>query len=117
MTVLGSKRIIAGLALTSAGSLAFEISLTRVFAVQQFHSFAFVVVSLAVMGTAASGLIMALRPKAPALEWLSSAGAISMVFSYVTINFVPFDSYVILWDRRQLVTLLIYFVAASLPFF
>jgi len=50
MTVLGSKRIIAGLALTSAGSLAFEISLTRVFAVQQFHSFAFVVVSLAVWG-------------------------------------------------------------------
>ena len=117
MTVLGSKRIIAGLALTSAGSLAFEISLTRVFAVQQFHSFAFVVVSLAVMGTAASGLVMALRPRAPSLEWLSSAGAVGMFVAYVTINFVPFDSYVVIRDRRQLAVLLIYFLAASVPFF
>src|SRR3990172_3432148 len=117
MTVLGSRRIIAGLVLTSAGSLRIKISITRGFAVQQFHSCAFVVVSLGVMGTAASGLVMALRPRAPSLEWLSSAGAVGMFVGYVTINFVPFDSYVVIWDRRQLAVLLIYFLAASVPFF
>lgn len=117
MTAVTSRRIVAGLFLSAAGSLAFEISLTRIFAVQQFHSFAFVVVSLAVVGTAASGLVLALWPRPDSLARLALAAAVSMSLAYLTINFVPFDSYMILWDRRQIATLLLYFVMASLPFF
>ena len=117
MTAVGSRRIVAGLSLSSAGSLAFEISLTRIFAVQQFHSFAFVVVSLAVMGTAASGLVLALWPRPASLARLALAGAVGMSLSYLTINLFPFDSYMVLWDRRQIAALLLYFLAGSLPFF
>jgi hypothetical protein len=114
---VGSRGIIIGLVLSSAGSLAFEISLTRIFAIQQFHSFAFVVVSLAVMGTAASGVALSLRTRPPSLARLALASALGMGVCYVTIDVVPFDSYVILWDPRQIVALVLYFLTASLPFF
>src|SRR3989304_6857815 len=117
MTAVGSRRIVAGLSLSSAGVLAFEISLPRIFAVQQFHSFAFVVVSLAVMGTAASGLVLALWPRPASLARLALAGAVGMSLSYLTINLFPFDSYMVLWDRRQIAALLLYFLAGSLPLF
>ena len=105
-----------GLALISAGSLAFEISLTRLFAVQQFHHFAFMVIGLAVMGFAASGLLLALKPKHPPLAGLACAYSASIALAYLTINLLPFDSYSIAWDRRQVGILLLYFLAAGAPF-
>jgi len=105
-----------GLALISAGSLAFEISLTRLFAVQQFHHFGFMVISLAVMGFAASGLLLALKPKHPPLVGLACAYSASIVLAYLTINLLPFDSYSIAWDRRQVGILLLYFLSAGAPF-
>jgi len=62
-----------GLMLISAGSLVYEISLTRIFAVQQFHHFAFLVVGMAVMGIAASGFLIAIRPSSPLQHRLGSA--------------------------------------------
>ncbi|HEY44441.1 MAG TPA: hypothetical protein G4O11_10720 [Anaerolineae bacterium] len=105
-----------GLGLISAGTLAFEIGLTRLFAVQQFHHFAFMVISLAVMGIAASGVLLALRPKHPPLSVLAFAYALSIVLAYLTINLLPFDSYSIAWDRRQIGILIFYFFVAGLPF-
>ena len=105
-----------GLALISAGSLAFEISLTRLFAVQQFHHFGFMVISLAVMGFAASGLLLALRSKHPPLVGLACAYSASIVLAYLTINLLPFDSYSIAWDRRQVGILILYFLSAGTPF-
>jgi hypothetical protein len=116
MFPLRNTRSMLGLTLISAGSLAFEISLTRLFAVQQFHHFAFVVVSLAVMGIAASGLLLALRPKHPPLAGLSSAFAASAALAYVTINLLPFDSYSIAWDRQQVWILVLYFLISGAPF-
>ena len=40
----------AGLFLLSAAALAFEVNLTRIFSVAQFYHFAFMVVSLALLG-------------------------------------------------------------------
>ncbi|NIS82382.1 MAG: hypothetical protein GTO14_19740 [Anaerolineales bacterium] len=105
-----------GLALISAGSLAFEVALTRLFAIQQFHHFAFVVVSLAVMGIAASGLLLAIQPRHPPLSTLAVAYAIFVILGYLTINYLPFDSYSIAWDRRQVWILLLYFLVSGAPF-
>jgi hypothetical protein len=106
-----------GIGLISSAALAFEISLTRLFAVQQFHHFAFVVVSLAVMGMAASGLALAIQPQAPPLSRLSTLFSISIAIAFLTINGLPFDSYSIAWDRGQVGILFLYFLTAGLPFF
>jgi len=104
------------LALLSAATLTFEVVLTRFFAIQQFHHFAFVVISLGVMGSAASGLLLALRPRHPPLGLLSLAFALSVALADLTINFLPFDSYAIAWDPKQLFILINYFLAAGAPF-
>jgi hypothetical protein len=105
-----------GLGLLSAAALAFEIALTRLFALQQFYHFAFMVVSLAVLGSAASGALLAWKPAHPPLALLAAGFALSVLVAYATLNGLPFDSYAIAWDRRQVVILAVYFLAAGLPF-
>ncbi|MEW6569043.1 MAG: hypothetical protein AB1449_12930, partial [Chloroflexota bacterium] len=109
-------RMTLGLALVSAASLAFEIGLTRLFAIQQFYHFAFIVVSLAVMGSAASGLLLAARPRHPHLAVLSAAFGLSLLAAYGVIHRLPFDSYTLAWDPRQIAVLALYFLASGLPF-
>jgi hypothetical protein len=104
------------LVLISAASLAYEICLTRIFAVQQFHNFAFVVISLAVMGFAASGIALSLSRRQPGQHTLGSSFALSVTLAYLIINYLPFDSYSIAWDHTQIWILLIYFFTAGIPF-
>ncbi len=105
-----------GLILLATGVLTFEITLTRIFAIQQFHHFAFVVISLAVMGFSASGVILSLRKKPLSLSLVSLGFATSIGISYLTINYLPFDSYSISLDPKQIWILLLYFAATGAPF-
>jgi hypothetical protein len=109
-------RTTLGLGLLSAAALSFEISLTRLFAVQQFYHFAFMAVSLAVMASAASGLLLALRPRHPPLWALAAGFSLSVGLAYATLNSLPFDSYSIAWDPRQVGVLFLYFLMAGTPF-
>jgi spermidine synthase len=106
----------------SAATLAFEVALTRLFALAQGHHFAFMAVSLALLGAGASGTFLSLHP--PARHrlhyWL---GASSLLFtltapaSYLLVNSLPFDAYRIAWDREQLLWLAVYYLALAVPFF
>jgi len=102
--------------LISAGSLVYEISLTRIFAVQQFHHFAFLVVGMAVMGIAASGFLIAIRPSSPPASHLALGYCGAVLLAYLIINLLPFDSYSIAWDRQQVWILILYFLASGGPF-
>jgi hypothetical protein len=42
---------------------------------------------------------------------------VTTVAAYLTINALPFDSFTIAWDRRQLLYLLMYYLALAVPFF
>jgi len=55
--------IYAGLAVLSAAALAFEITLTRLFSVTQWYHFAFLAVSVALLGYGASGTALSLAPR------------------------------------------------------
>jgi hypothetical protein len=105
-----------GLVFISAAALIFEITLTRLFAIQQFHHFAFVVVSLAVLGFAASGLLLSIQSRPPRLTWLAGGFSLFVILAYLIINNLPFDSYSIAWDPKQIWILALYFSAAGLPF-
>lgn len=104
------------LALISAATILLELALLRLFAVQQFYHFAFMAISLALLGAGASGSLLSLvrrrfRPAGPCLIFsLTTLGA------YLTINYLPFDSFSIAWDSRQLLYLAGYFLAAAVPF-
>jgi hypothetical protein len=58
----GDTPLFLGIALVAMATILFEITLTRVFAVLMWHHFAYMVVSLALLGFGASGsLLTALR--------------------------------------------------------
>lgn len=122
MTLL-SRRIHLGLFLLSAAILAFEINLTRLFSVAQFYHFAFLVVSLALLGFGASGTALALFPHwgrsqpQRSLSRLALASGLSMLGAYLLTNWLPFDSFTIAWDRRQVGVLALHLLALATPFF
>jgi spermidine synthase len=113
----------AGLFLLSAATLAFEITLTRIFSVAQFYHFAFMVVSLALLGFGASGTFFALLPQLKerdpgrVLPLLSWGFALSAIGSYALTLYVPFDSFRIALDWRQGAVLALHYVALATPFF
>ena len=119
---MSTVTLYTGLFLLSAGTLVFELTLTRIFSVTQFYHFAFMVVSLALLGYGASGsLLTIIRPRTrddlrSKTGWLALGCAISIVGSYLVINRLPFDSYAIAWDKRQMVYLVLYFLSLAVPF-
>ncbi len=111
-----------GLFLLSAATLAFEVVLTRIFSVGQFYHFAFMVVSLALLGFGASGALLTMFPSLStrnprralvALGWGYAAAA---VCSYLLTQVLPFDSFRIAHDWRQGLVLAIHYVALATPF-
>ncbi len=109
--------------LLSTATLAFEINLTRLFSVAQFYHFAFMVVSLALLGFGASGTFLAIFPLDTkhsmdrVMGNLALGASVTMLASFLLSNWVPFDSFSIAWDRRQVAILMLQYLALVAPFF
>jgi hypothetical protein len=116
------RRVYADVAALAAATLLLEGALLRLLAVAQFYHFAFLVVSLALLGFGASGTLLSLSPRLrvlPLPRLLPLAGAAfacSAGLSYAVVNWLPFDSYSIAWQRRQIVYFLLYYLALTGPF-
>ncbi len=111
-----SLSTLLGVGLIAAAALAFELTLTRVFAVAQFYHFAFMAVSLALLGAGASGSILAAWQRRIAPARLALAFALTIPGVYLLINTLPFDSYTIAYDPTQIVLLVVYFLSLAVPF-
>jgi len=112
----------AGVAALAAAALLLESTLTRLLAVAQFYHFAFLVVSLALLGFGASGTLLSLLPRLgriptrTLLSWSGLGFAAATGVAYAVVNLLPFDSYSIAWDRRQIFYFVCYYLALTLPF-
>ncbi len=112
----------AALGLLAAAMIGLEITWTRVFAVAQFYHFAFVVISLALLGLGASGTWLALRP-----EWrtrppdtvllVTGVGfALSTLLGFTVVQVWPFDPFQVAWEPRQWAILALHVGVLALPF-
>ncbi len=121
--VIGMRRAVyLGVGFASAAVLMLEIVLTRLFAVTQFYHFAFVTVGLALLGFGVSGSVLTAVPalgRGGPRRWalLAACQGIATVVAYVVTNQLPFDSYSLAWDGRQVVYLVVFYVALGVPFF
>ncbi|MDY6846804.1 MAG: hypothetical protein SVP52_06675 [Chloroflexota bacterium] len=112
-----------GLVLVSAAALCFEINLTRLFSVSQFYHFAFMVVSIALLGYGVSGTFLALqkgknqKEKEYPLSLLAGCAGVCILGSFLLVNTLSFDSYSIAVDITQLGILILHYAALSSPFF
>jgi len=99
------RAIRATLFLISTATLTFEITLTRLFSVAQFYHFAFMIVSIALLGFGASGTALTIFSKlgrdAPrrALGLLGLGAGFSILGAYLLTNWLPFDSFSIAWAQ------------------
>ena len=113
----------ASLLLVSASTLLLEIVLTRIFAVTQGYHFAFLAISLALLGFGASGTALSILPSLTSRDVRPLVAGAAIMFAvtsigglYVT-NTLPFDAYTLLWEPSQLAYLSVYYLALSVPFF
>src|SRR5512143_3579618 len=105
---------------SSLASLASELALMRAFPVSLWYHFAFMVISISLLGIAASGTALSVFPglrdlRRVLLFALIQAAAIPA--SYLLANAVPFDPARLSWDRTQLLMVGLYYVLLCAPFF
>ncbi|UCC55739.1 MAG: SAM-dependent methyltransferase [Gammaproteobacteria bacterium] len=110
-------------AMVSAAALGYEVLLMRLFSIIQWHHFAYMVISLALLGYGASGTFIALARKflldryKPAYWYSLVLFGLASVACYLAAQRVPFNAEEVLWDPQQSLYLLAIFLLLSLPFF
>ena len=111
------------IAIISAAALAYEILLMRLFGIIQWHHFAYMIISLALLGYGASGTFLSLAKnfllKNPGYAYLVNLlfFALSSILSFWAAQQTTFDPLELLWDYRQLFALLWLYLLLAIPFF
>ena len=116
-------RHLGALLVVSAGMLAFEVLLLRLFEFSHWHHFAGLAVALALLGLGAAGTVLTLLGER-ALRWgdgllvagmaLQAAGLLVVLYLHAGLALRPLFA---AWNPRELGLLLLVDLAAFLPFF
>lgn len=113
----------AGIFLVSMSVLVLEFNLTRVFSVSLWYNFAFMVISVALLGTGISGVALNLFERLlriPTDLFLSLSSAlygISVIVSFILMNLIPLDPFSLLSQSEQMIYLPLYYLLITIPFF
>lgn len=95
----------------------------RLFAIIQWHHFAYMIISLALLGYGASGSFLSLTRRwlQPRFKMFYMANlllfAVSSVACFLLVQRLPFNPQEVLWDLHQLGWLLLIYLLLALPFF
>jgi spermidine synthase len=119
---LSLRALYLGVFLISMGVLLLEISLTRIFSYSIWYHFTYVTISLAMLGFGASGAVLASSEKLAGLDMrlaqrAALIGAVSVPVMLVIVSKVPFHPFQLFSDPTQIVFMVIYYIAVTLPFF
>jgi spermidine synthase len=117
------RYLLSATLLVSAAAIAYEILLMRVLTIVHWHHFAWMIISLALLGYGASGTAVALGRQrlAPRFEASFAVSAlafsVSMVACLVLGQRVPFNALEIVWNPQQFLYLSAIYLLLMLPFF
>jgi spermidine synthase len=118
------SRVPLAVGFASAAVIAFQLVLIQLLAIAQWHHFAYMVISMALLGFGAAGTVLALcraffeRHYATALPALFLAGGLAMASSSWLVGMAgDFDAFLLFFDRGQIGLLLFSYAAYCLPFF
>jgi len=111
------------IAMLSMTALAYQILLMRLFSIIQWHHFAYMIISLALLGYGASGTFLVLFRKQLLARYnrvylvnLVLFG-ISSLACYLLAQQIQFNAEEILWQPQQMFRLMTLYVVLALPFF
>lgn len=118
------RRVSWSVALTSAAVIAFQLVVMQLLAISQWHHFAYMVISTALLGFGAAGTVLVLlreplkRHYATALPLLYAASAVTMAATaWLSGVFGDFDTFLLFFDPGQAGLLLFLYLVYALPFF
>jgi len=112
----------------SASSLAYELTLMRLFSIVQWHHLAYMVISIALLGFASSGTVLAFMQRSKKgrfgendyvrlLSLVSFLFLIFMVMSFYLAQRIPFSPFELVWEKKQYLYLAGYYALFFIPFF
>lgn len=111
------------IALLSTSALAYEILLMRLFSIIQWHHFAYMIISLALLGYGASGSFLTIKSDRLLANYPRNfvvnvlLFAVSSLTLFLAAQQIPFNAQEELWDAYQLWFLLSLYLILALPFF
>lgn len=114
--------VYVGVGAVAGATLLYEVALTRVFSIAYGYHFAFLAMSLGLLGFGASGTLLGLRPsrrpplRTGLLARLAAAASLALVCGYAVSNLIPFDPYRVGWEPSQLVLLAGYLLCYAVAF-
>ena len=115
--------LLAAVSLVSAAAIAYEILLTRLFAIALWHHFVYMIISLALLGYGASGTFLVLARHRLLPRFGASFAALAALFGiaaigcYALASRLPFNPLEVIWDWRQQFYLAAMYLTLALPFF
>ena len=120
-------------ALLAGSIIAYEITLVRLFSIAQWHHFAHMIISLALLGFGASGTAISLTQRwLMGNRWKSDEVerrfhnayticgllySISVVGCFLLHQYVPFNPLMLVWQPSQVLSIFVLYLILSLPFF
>ena len=119
------RRLPVSLGLLSATLIGFQLVLMQLLSIAQWHHFAYMVISIALLGFGASGTVIALAQSwflkwfdllVPALMFACGA-SMPAAAALSQSDAARFDSYILLIDVAQYGSLLLTYLLLFLPFF
>lgn len=124
-----------GIFVLSMSTLALQALFIRLFSISLWYHFAFMIVSIALLGFGASGTYLSIFLKNNTnnedqenekrgllknkyyLSRFSFLFSLTTILSYLIFNLVPFDPYRIAFDKIQFLYLFIWYLGLTAPFF
>ena len=120
---MNPPRYYAAVFLVSASILANEVLLIRLFSIVQWYHFAYMSISIAMLGFGAAGTCIFIvqesaRRHLGKIFWAAALGlACSIAPAFSLAQCIPFNPLLLPWELRQIVYLLGYYLVLTLPFF
>jgi hypothetical protein len=117
------RRLLLATLLVSAAAIAYELLLMRTLSIVQWHHFAYMIISVALLGYGASGTFIAVFRERlePRLEAAFATSAllfsVSAITCFVLGQKLPFNALEIVWNPRQFGWLCCLYLVYFLPFF
>jgi spermidine synthase len=115
--------LLVAVSLLSAAAIAYEILLTRLFAIALWHHFVYMIISLALLGYGASGTFLVFVRDRALAQLGASVAALAVSFGLAAVGCfalawrLPFNPLEVIWDWRQQLYLAAMYVLLALPFF
>lgn len=117
------KRTAFAVGIISVSIIAYQIALMRILSISQFHHFAYMIISVALLGFGCSGTLLSVYRK-KALQFSYEITSLSSVFCSVSMvaglyvfNHVDINPFLILWNITEGLPLLVFYMLIFIPFF